>query len=88
MRIKYICPKKVLLNLFFRYEDIEPLANNCTEVLVWHTMTAAPEPVTMKEKASYKFSNLQKLISNLNSSGMVKLSPEGQVLQYCLKHQC
>ena len=36
---KFLCDPN---SIFFSYSEIEPLANDCTEILVWHTMTAAP----------------------------------------------
>lgn len=41
-----------LKNIDLRLEQIEPLANNCTEVLVWHTQTKNVKIPTIKISTS------------------------------------
>lgn len=41
-----------LKNLDLKLEQIEPLANNCTEVLVWHTQTKREHIPTIKISTS------------------------------------
>lgn len=55
-----------LRSLEITLEDLEPLANGCTEILVWHTRTkAVVAPKTSDIKQEWKSSNLQSLYKNI-----------------------
>ena len=41
----------------YRYEDIVPLAKNCTEIYVWRTMTFTPPFRQMSSKDTVLLSN-------------------------------
>jgi len=60
----------------FRYNDIQPLAEGCTQILVWHTMTAAPTQVALKPTESQHLVNLKDLLANMNKVGMIKLDDQ------------
>ena len=45
---------------FFRYEDIMPLAQNCTQIYVWHTMSFTP-PFRSLDLSKYSDTNLPQL---------------------------
>ncbi|XP_011194895.1 galactosylgalactosylxylosylprotein 3-beta-glucuronosyltransferase S [Zeugodacus cucurbitae] len=60
---------------------IEPKANNCTEILVWHTQTKSHERTTLRISNKYldDRSNLGALIRSLNEMGVAHYSDnEGQ----------
>ncbi|XP_046571900.1 galactosylgalactosylxylosylprotein 3-beta-glucuronosyltransferase 2-like [Haliotis rubra] len=44
----------VLSGMMVTLDDLEPLADNCTKVLVWHTRTEAPK-LTSEDKMKRKF---------------------------------
>merc|ERR1712062_170923 len=52
-----------LRNLKITYDDIMPLAKNCTEILVWRTMSFTPRfrPLPNLTKISYSDTNLPQL---------------------------
>jgi hypothetical protein len=55
----------------FSYTEIEPLAKECTEILVWHTMTAAPvAAVYARPPADSDAVNLDKLLAEMVRSGV------------------
>ena len=54
-----------LQSLDLKLSDLEPLANDCTEVLVWHTKTVSEK--TPKVKLVTENSNDKKQNSNLKS---------------------
>lgn len=64
-----------LHSLNIKYNDILPLAKNCTEIYVWHTMTFAPK-VKMATVPKWKsFSNLRRLYLNMQDSGVIEIQP-------------
>ncbi|XP_059095800.1 galactosylgalactosylxylosylprotein 3-beta-glucuronosyltransferase S-like [Tigriopus californicus] len=56
------------------YGGIEPLANNCTRILVWHTMTAAPQVNSFQipNPSGYSDTNLPLLAQNMVEQGLIK----------------
>ncbi|KAL4705703.1 hypothetical protein ACJJTC_018776 [Scirpophaga incertulas] len=71
---------KFLLSLNMRVEDIEPQADNCSKILVWHTKTVKYKKPTLKININklvgdeyYNFANLLKETADL---GMMKLDPK------------
>ena len=77
---------------FHRYADIEPLANNCTEILVWHTMTAVPQPHTYSLPRTNEISNLKGLFKTMTEQGIVSESGPGdrnvKEIELCIGHEC
>lgn len=72
---------KFLVNLGLNINDIEPLAENCTKVLVWHTRTfkyKKPSLMINMEKVGRmpKFKSLVKLLSEMLKLGMAQISPD------------
>ena len=71
-----------LENLNLTLEDIEPLANNCTEVLVWQTQTVK------KNFSSYRtgieFCNLHSLMKGMTDKGVLSESTNGDLLPVCM----
>lgn len=66
---------KFLRSLDLQLEDIEPLADNCSKVLVWHTRTTKNRKLTLKvdlhEIESFKnFDNFAKLLKELHKLGI------------------
>jgi beta-1,3-glucuronyltransferase len=77
-----------LRNLGLNYSDIEPKANLCTEVLVWHTKTVKvdiPEVRMAAIENELEGTSLQSLIKDMVSKGLVKMSKSGKVIPICLK---
>lgn len=65
--------------------DLEPLASQCTEVLVWHTKTVkVPQPKIMANH--YEHSNLNKLLDDVNFKGAGIAGPKkgAKELKYCM----
>lgn len=70
-----------------RAEEIEPLAADCTEVLVWHTKTVSSPVARVRMSGSYD-ENLSLLLKNMAAQGLVKISDYGQKLPVCLEEKC
>ena len=45
--------------------EAEPLAANCTQVLVWHTQTRPHEPLARLDVNKFKETNLVKLLESV-----------------------
>ena len=58
---------------------LEPLANGCTEVLVWHTKSKTEELPQIKPSNLLQFHNLKGLFKDLIFKGMVSLNSESQL---------
>lgn len=78
-----------LISLGIKIEDIEPLADNCSKVYVWHTRTSATKKATIRlsfNDKSSKFSEYTSfldLIRNVNNLGMANLShKDGEKLRF------
>ena len=72
-----------LQNLNLNMEDIEPLANDCTEVLVWHTKTVK------NDFPSYRIgvgsgTNLHRLMKSMSDKGLASESTNGDLLPVCM----
>ena len=63
-----------LQSLELKLDEIEPLANDCTEVLVWHTKTESSEIPQIKANLNIKNSNLDALLNNLIFKGMISFN--------------
>lgn len=71
---------KFLVNLGLNIEDIEPLADNCTKVLVWHTRTYKyKKPSLMVNfktlKDIPKLESLVDLLNEVMNQGMAAINP-------------
>ena len=74
-----------LRSIGLKIEDIEPKANNCTEILVWHTQTTkykAPIlrvdiPTIHKDNSS-----LEKLLMHLETMGVSHTSGSSGIYSY------
>ena len=65
-----------LQSLELKLDEIEPLANDCTEVLVWHTKTESSKIPEIKANINIKNSNLDALLTNLIFKGMISFNVE------------
>ena len=75
-----------LQNLKLELGDIEPLASDCTEVLVWHTKTVKEKKASLKlpeEERGDGASNLATLLDHVSFSGMVDISKGGKKVKTC-----
>ena len=64
--------------------DIEPLASNCTEVMVWHTKTVKEKmPILLHEVKEDHPSNLVKLLEHLEFSGVGHVGQAGKKVKTC-----
>lgn len=71
-----------LKSIKLKIEDIEPKANNCTEVLVWHTQTTKSKSPQIKISSDFlddKKSNLKSLLDNLGKMNVNHVSSSGGV---------
>lgn len=59
-----------LQSLDVNMQDLEPLASNCTQILVWHTKTVKNKKPKLRLKMNEKKSNLEKLLSNMAAMSM------------------
>ena len=69
-----------LKSIGLKIEEIEPKANNCTEVYVWHTQTTktkAPLIKVAREVLENTKSNLLVLLNKLNEMGVSHFSGSG-----------
>ena len=74
-----------LENMNITNEDIEPLANGCTEVLVWHTQTVKGD-VPIYKSWTRKGQNLDALLVDVSRKGMLKESSSSEKeIQVCMK---
>lgn len=72
---------KFLQGLVSNWEDIEPLAENCTKVWVWHTTTVeTPAGSFRPDKPG---TNLPGLFEELQSTGVIQTSKTAPVLPVC-----
>ncbi len=70
-------------------EDMEPLANDCTEVLVWHTKTEkSPVSHVMFTSKEAKTSSLGQLVDEAVSQGILAVSDKGSELPVCFRSSC
>lgn len=71
---------KFLRSLDLQLEDIEPLADNCSKVLVWHTRTTKNRKPTLKVdlheiESLQKFDNFARLLKELHKLGIANFDP-------------
>lgn len=69
-----------LKSIGLKIEEIEPKANDCTEVFVWHTQTTktkAPLVKIAKDVLEHTKSNLLSLLNTLSEMGVSHFSSSG-----------
>jgi beta-1,3-glucuronyltransferase S len=70
---------RFLVSLGLKIEDIEPLADNCSRVLVWHTRTVKYKKPTLKisldKVIDAKYNSLANLIKETSKIGMATIDP-------------
>lgn len=69
-----------LRSLDLQLEDIEPLADNCSKVLVWHTRTTKNKKPILKVDlheidSMQKFDNFARLLKELHTLGIANFDP-------------
>ena len=69
------------------FEDIEPKAADCTQVLVWHTQTVSTKVPTVRLDG-LRDTTVPQLLADLEQQGVIKLSSGGKKLKVCLKEGC
>ena len=72
-----------LQNLHLKMENIEPLANDCTEVFVWHTRTVKNAFFTYRIGVG-PGTNLHSLIKSMSVKGVLTESSNGDPLPICM----
>ena len=76
-----------LENMNVTFEDIEPRANYCTEILVWHTQTKNVA-LPIYQAGSRRGQSLVTLMDDMSSKGMSRLmdsSSGGKPIRICMK---
>ncbi|XP_026760380.1 galactosylgalactosylxylosylprotein 3-beta-glucuronosyltransferase S-like [Galleria mellonella] len=70
---------RFLVSLGLKMEDIEPLAENCSKILVWHTRTVKYKKPTLKVNIdkldNKKYPNFVHLLKETSRLGMANLDP-------------
>ncbi|XP_050426846.1 galactosylgalactosylxylosylprotein 3-beta-glucuronosyltransferase S-like [Adelges cooleyi] len=78
---------RFLMALGVRLEDIEPKAENCTKILVWHTQTAKkPNPVVMVKSKSTLPGSLATLLDQISILGIGNVSETAGIKSYMTKN--
>ena len=74
-----------LQNLNLTLDDIEPLASDCTEVLVWHTKTVKEKKSSLKplDEARASKSNLGQLLEQVSFTGLGEVVRGGRKVKTC-----
>ena len=78
-----------LENMNITIEDIEPLANDCTEMLVWHTQTKKVA-IPIYQTGPRQGHSLENLMDDMSSKGMLILtdsSSGGKPVKTCMKRE-
>lgn len=83
---------KFLVSLGLKVEDIEPLASNCTKILVWHTRTFKYKKPSLKvnmEKLSSvpKYETFVNLLTEVSKLGMVTLDSKDGAKPYVTRNK-
>ena len=76
-----------LENLHVNMSEIEPLANNCTKILVWHTKTLKGDWTILREgtRSGTNRTNIDTLIKDMSKKGLLAESSTGKVVPMCWK---
>lgn len=83
---------RFLVSLGLKLDEIEPLAANCSKVLVWHTKTAKYKKPFLKinlEKydKSSKYDNFVSLLKETSRLGMAYLSSNNGSKTYVIRNR-
>ena len=72
-------------NLNLTLDDIEPMASDCTEVLVWHTKTVKEKKSSLRplDEARAMESNLGKLLEQVAFMGLGNVVRGGRKVKTC-----
>ncbi|XP_028166807.1 galactosylgalactosylxylosylprotein 3-beta-glucuronosyltransferase S [Ostrinia furnacalis] len=79
-----------LVSLGLKMEDIEPLADNCSKVLVWHTRTMKYKKPTLKfnyDKIDAKYKNFAHLLNETSYLGMANIDPHSGTKPMILRNR-
>ncbi|KAJ9576706.1 hypothetical protein L9F63_025399, partial [Diploptera punctata] len=74
-----------LRSLGLQLEDIEPKANLCTQVLVWHTQTTKKSSPTIRIETNIVDTSLKSLLDEIEALGMGHVSSTTGVKSYITK---
>lgn len=75
-----------LRSIGLKMSEIEPKANNCTEVLVWHTQTKKEKPAEIhiyNRIVSTNDTSLGSLLRSLQGMGVSNMSPTSGKCENC-----
>lgn len=83
---------KFLVSLGVKLEDIEPLAENCSKVLVWHTRTEKFKKPTLKINIDKldnlpKYHNFVNLLREISRLGMAVLDPKNGTKTFIIRNR-
>lgn len=83
---------KFLVSLGLNMEDIEPLADNCTKILVWHTKTAKYKKPTVKVDLKQlgevpKYRNFVNLLKETSRLGMASVEANNGTKPYITRNR-
>ncbi|XP_026500730.2 galactosylgalactosylxylosylprotein 3-beta-glucuronosyltransferase S-like [Vanessa tameamea] len=83
---------RFLVSLDLKVEDIEPLAANCTKVLVWHTKTVKHKKPTLKININKlntisKYQNFVNLLKETSRLGMAEVNAEAGIKSYVTRNR-
>lgn len=81
-----------LISLGLKLEDIEPLADNCSKVLVWHTKTAKFKKPSLKMDMDkigdlLKYEHFAKLLKETVTLGMANIFSENGSKTFIIKNR-
>ncbi|CAH2035417.1 unnamed protein product, partial [Iphiclides podalirius] len=83
---------KFLISLGLNMEDIEPLADNCTKILVWHTKTAKYKKPTVRIDLKQlsnapKYRNFVNLLKETSRLGMANMETNNGTKPYITRNR-
>lgn len=83
---------RFLVSLDLKIEDIEPLASNCTKVLVWHTKTVKHKKPTLKININKlntmsKYQNFANLLKETHKLGMADVDPKTGIKSFITRNR-
>ncbi|CAH2103101.1 unnamed protein product [Euphydryas editha] len=83
---------RFLVSLDLQIDDIEPLADNCTKILVWHTKTVKHKKPTLKININKlgsisKYENFANLLKETSKLGMANIDSENGIKSYVTRNR-
>lgn len=83
---------RFLVSLGVKLDDIEPLAENCSKILVWHTRTAKYRKPSLKINIEQldnitKYKNFVSLLKEISRLGMANISPTTGNTPYFIRNR-